>query len=39
VTTVPAASASTAPQAPAAKKKPGFFGKIGKFFRRIFGAE
>jgi hypothetical protein len=24
---------------PAAKKKPGFFGGIGKFFRRLFGAE
>jgi hypothetical protein len=30
-------SASVPP--PAAKKKPGFFGKIGGFFRRIFGAE
>jgi hypothetical protein len=41
----PAASASAnppttapAPQ-PAAKKKSGFFGSIGHFFRRIFGAE
>ena len=24
---------------PAAKKKPGFFGKVGQFFRHIFGAE
>jgi hypothetical protein len=24
---------------PAAKKKPGFFSSVGKFFRRIFGAE
>lgn len=35
----PAASAPPAPPAPAAKKKPGFFGKIGQFFRKIFGAE
>lgn len=35
----PIASATPAPQAPAKQKKPGFFGKIGKFFRRIFGAE
>ena len=39
VTTAPAASAAPAPPAPAKEKKPGFFGKIGKFFRRIFGAE
>jgi hypothetical protein len=44
VTTAPAASATPVPatsasQAPAKQKKPGFFGKIGKFFRRIFGAE
>jgi hypothetical protein len=32
---VPAASAAQ----PAAKKKPGFFGGIGKFFRHIFGGE
>jgi hypothetical protein len=35
----PAASATAPPQAPAAQKKPGFFGKIGHFFRKIFGAE
>jgi hypothetical protein len=39
----PAAEATPAPSAaatkPAAKKKPGFFGGIGKFFRRLFGAE
>ena len=37
----PAAEASpAAPQPPpAAKKKPGFFGKIGRFFKRVFGAE
>ena len=29
-----------APQPPsAAKKKPGFFTKVGRFFRRVFGAE
>jgi hypothetical protein len=37
------AEATPAPSAaatkPAAKKKPGFFGGIGKFFRRLFGAE
>jgi hypothetical protein len=35
----PAASATPAPQAQATQKKPGFFGKIGRFFKRIFGAE
>jgi hypothetical protein len=35
----PAASAMPAPQAPAKQKKPGFFGQIGHFFRKIFGAE
>jgi hypothetical protein len=35
----PPASATPAPQAPAPQKKPGFFGKIGHFFRKIFGAE
>jgi hypothetical protein len=38
-----AANASANPPAPAVqpteKKKPGFFGGIGRFFRRIFGAE
>jgi hypothetical protein len=35
----PTASATPAPQAPAKQKKPGFFGRVGKFFRKIFGAE
>jgi hypothetical protein len=37
----PAAGADANPPAtpPAAKKKPGFFASVGKFFRRIFGAE
>jgi hypothetical protein len=37
----PAAEAAptTPPPAPAAKKKTGFFGKVSRFFRRIFGAE
>jgi hypothetical protein len=37
----PAASAAATKNAtkPAAKKKSGFFGGIGKFFRRLFGAE
>jgi len=39
VTAAPTPSAPPAPQAPAKQKKPGFFGKIGQFFRRIFGAE
>jgi hypothetical protein len=30
---------SAAAAKPATKKKPGFFGGIGKFFRRLFGAE
>ena len=34
-TPVPSAPATK----PAAKKKPGFFGGLGKFFRRLFGAE
>jgi hypothetical protein len=38
VTTAPAPSAAPAPPAPK-EKKPGFFAKVGKFFRRIFGAE
>jgi hypothetical protein len=41
-TDVPAAATTAAnPQAtpPAVKKKPGFFSKIGSFFRKIFGAE
>jgi hypothetical protein len=35
----PAVSATPAPQTPATEKKPGFFGRIGHFFRKIFGAE
>jgi hypothetical protein len=35
----PTASATPAPQPPAKGKKPGFFGRIGQFFKRIFGAE
>jgi hypothetical protein len=35
----PVANAAPAPPAPATQKKPGFFGKIGHFFRKIFGAE
>jgi hypothetical protein len=39
----PAAEATPAPSAaatkPTARKKPGRFGGIGKFFRRLFGAE
>ncbi len=35
----PAVSATPASPAPAQAKKPGFFAKIGKFFRKIFGAE
>jgi hypothetical protein len=31
--------ATRAAQAPGAEKKPGFFHKIGRFFKRIFGAE
>jgi hypothetical protein len=32
-------TAGTAASSAPVKKKPGFFGSIGKFFRRIFGAE
>jgi len=36
----PAAPAATAPAAaPAKEKKPGFFRRVGRFFKRIFGAE
>ncbi len=35
----PATAAAPAPPAPTQAKKQGFFGKIGKFFRKIFGAE
>jgi len=38
-TAAPAASATPPPQAPATQKKSGFFGKIGRFFKRMFGAE
>jgi hypothetical protein len=33
----PASSPAASPPAP--KKKSGFFGGIGRFFRRVFGAE
>lgn len=36
VTTPPASAAATPP---APNKKPGFFSTVGRFFRRIFGAE
>jgi hypothetical protein len=39
VPAAPPANATPQPQAPASQKKPGFFGKIGHFFRKIFGAE
>ena len=40
----PASAGATGPATPAAnspgtQKKPGFFGRIGRFFKRIFGAE
>ena len=35
----PAPEAAPAAAPPAPKKKPGFFSKVGRFFRRIFGAE
>ena len=35
----PAASAPPAPPAPTTQKKPGFFGRVGHFFRKVFGAE
>lgn len=37
----PAAEAAAKPRAtkPAAKSKPGFFNRVGRFFRRLFGAE
>jgi hypothetical protein len=40
-TPAPAAASDTNQPSnpPAAKKKPGFFASVGKFFRRIFGAE
>ena len=40
-TTAPASStdAKSAPAQPAPQKKPGFFKSIGRFFKRIFGAE
>jgi hypothetical protein len=38
---LPSATAPANPPAnpPATKKKPGFIGKVGQFFRRLFGAE
>jgi len=38
---LPAAAAPAAPPAnvPAPKKKPGFFRRVGRFFKRVFGAE
>ncbi len=38
-TPVPQTPATPAAQAPATQKKPGFFGRIGHFFRKIFGSE
>lgn len=35
----PAASVPPPPQPPVKPKKPGFFVRVGRFFRRIFGAE
>ncbi len=35
----PGASGPTTPAASGSQKKPGFFRKIGRFFKRIFGAE
>jgi hypothetical protein len=34
-----APAAATTATKPATNKKPGFFSKVGRFFRRIFGAE
>jgi hypothetical protein len=31
--------ANPQPQAPSQKKKPGFFRKVGRFFKRVFGAD
>jgi hypothetical protein len=39
VTAAPTASAAPPAQAPATEKTPGFFGRIGRFFKWIFGAE
>jgi hypothetical protein len=36
---VPVAAVAPAPKPPAAAKKRGFFGGVGHFFRRVFGAE
>jgi hypothetical protein len=38
-TPAPSAAATKPATKPAAKKKPGRFGGIGKFFKRLFGAE
>ena len=35
----PAAPAATVAPAPPAVKKPGFFASVGRFFRKLFGAE
>jgi hypothetical protein len=35
----PNATGPGSPAAPGAKKKPGFFHRVGRFFKRIFGAE
>jgi hypothetical protein len=35
----PAGNAGAAPAQTSAKKKPGFFTRVGRFFKRIFGAE
>jgi hypothetical protein len=37
--TAGAATAAATPASPAAQKKPGLFGKIGNFFKKIFGAD
>jgi hypothetical protein len=39
VEAAPAANANPPATPPATKKKPGFFTKVGRFFRRVFGAE
>ena len=39
VTPAAATPASPLAKLPATKKKPGFFRRVGRFFRRIFGAE
>ena len=39
VTTAPVAATAPAPPQPAPAKKPGVLARVGRFFRRIFGAE